>query len=83
MQSTVQKVRGEARMNKYPHPEGLLGETMEKGGEEIGEESVFGMFPNCQLSVTVQRSIFNTSENLNSWIEIPSDKVQGLKLWPT
>ena len=42
MQSTVQKVRGEARVSKYPQTEGVLGETMYKGGQEIGEDSLFG-----------------------------------------
>ena len=42
MQSTVHKVRGEAKVSRYPQPEGLLGETMMKGGEDLGEESLFG-----------------------------------------
>lgn len=42
MQSTVHKVRGEAKVSRYPQPEGLLGETMQKGGEELGDESLFG-----------------------------------------
>lgn len=42
MQSTVHKVRGEAKVSRYPQPEGLLGETMQKGGQELGDESLFG-----------------------------------------
>lgn len=42
MQSTVHKVRGEAKVSKYPQPEGLLGETMQKGGYDLGDESLFG-----------------------------------------
>lgn len=42
MQSTVHKVRGEAKVSRYPQPEGLLGETMQKGGQDLGEESLFG-----------------------------------------
>lgn len=42
MQSTVHKVRGEAKVSRYPQPEGLLGETMQKGGRELGDESLFG-----------------------------------------
>ena len=42
MQSTVHKVRGEARVSKYPQPEGLLGETMQKGAQDLGDDSLFG-----------------------------------------
>ncbi|KAJ7365962.1 Endophilin-A2 [Desmophyllum pertusum] len=42
LQSTVHKARGEAKVSRYPHPEGLLGETMQKGGQDLGEESLFG-----------------------------------------
>lgn len=42
MQGAVQKVRGEAAAHKYPQPEGTLGETMVKSGQELGEDSLFG-----------------------------------------
>jgi endophilin-A len=42
MQGAVQKVRGEASANKYPQPEGILGEIMVKGGQDLGEDSMFG-----------------------------------------
>lgn len=42
MQSTVHKVRGEAKVSRYPQPEGLLGETMHKGGQDLGDDSLFG-----------------------------------------
>jgi len=44
MQSTVHKVRGEAKVSRYPQPEGQLGETMQKGGHDLGDESLFGKF---------------------------------------
>ncbi|XP_068694479.1 endophilin-A2-like [Montipora capricornis] len=42
MQSTVHKVRGEAKVSRYPQPEGTLGETMQKGGQDLGDDSLFG-----------------------------------------
>ena len=57
MQSTVHKVRGEAKVSRYPQPEGLLGETMQKGGQDLGEESLFGKLTStcdCDLHVNKQ-----------------------------
>ncbi|EDO31161.1 predicted protein [Nematostella vectensis] len=42
MQGAVHKVRGEARSTRYPQPEGNLGETMVKGGQDLGDTSLFG-----------------------------------------
>ncbi|XP_031560758.1 endophilin-A3-like [Actinia tenebrosa] len=42
MQGAVQKVRGEAAAFKYPQPEGSLGETMVKSGQDLGDDSSFG-----------------------------------------
>ncbi len=36
------KMRGQARTNPYPQPEGVLGESMVKHGKELGDESNFG-----------------------------------------
>ena len=54
MQSTVHKVRGEAKVSRYPQPEGLLGETMMKGGEDLGEESLFGKIVHVQHSHAIK-----------------------------
>ena len=52
MQSTVHKVRGEAKVSRYPQPEGTLGETMQKGGQDLGDDSLFGK---QIITSTVQR----------------------------
>lgn len=36
------KMRGQAKTNPYPQPEGVLGESMIKHGKELGDESNFG-----------------------------------------
>ena len=36
------KMRGQAKSNPYPQPEGTLGETMLKHGKDLGDESHFG-----------------------------------------
>ena len=38
---------GEASAFKYPQPEGTLGETMVKGGQDLGEDSLFGKHIRC------------------------------------
>lgn len=40
--NTVQKIRGQAKSTLYPQPEGTLGETMQRHGKDLGEESLFG-----------------------------------------
>lgn len=58
MQSTVHKVRGEAKVSRYPQPEGQLGETMHKGGQDLGDESLFGKPVVTEIkkpSITVSR----------------------------
>ena len=40
--NTVQKIRGHAKSNLYPQPEGTLGDTMQKHGKDLGEDSLFG-----------------------------------------
>lgn len=40
--NTVQKIRGQAKSNLYPQPEGTLGDTMQKHGKDLGEDSLFG-----------------------------------------
>ena len=42
--NTVQKFRGQAKSTLYPQPEGTLGETMQRHGKDLGEESLFGQF---------------------------------------
>lgn len=49
MQTTVHKVRGEAKVSRYPQPEGLLGETMQKGGTDLGDDSLFGKMSNIYM----------------------------------
>lgn len=39
---SFQKIRGQAKSNLYPQPEGTLGEHMQKHGADLGEESLFG-----------------------------------------
>lgn len=39
---SIQKIRGQAKSNLYPQPEGTLGENMQKHGTDLGEESLFG-----------------------------------------
>lgn len=58
MQSTVHKVRGEAKVSRYPQPEGQLGETMQKGGHDLGEESLFG------------QALYDTGEAFSNLAEI-------------
>ena len=40
--NNLSKMRGQAKNNQYPQPEGTLGETMLKYGKELGDESNFG-----------------------------------------
>ena len=40
--NSISKIRGTAKHNLYPQPEGQLGECMVKYGKEMGEESNFG-----------------------------------------
>lgn len=42
MQSAVAKARGHQAQTRYPQPEGTLGETMIKGQQDLGDESLFG-----------------------------------------
>ena len=42
--NTVQKIRGHAKSNLYPQPEGTLGDTMQKHGKDLGEDSLFGTY---------------------------------------
>lgn len=42
MLNTMSKIRGQVKNPGYPQPEGLLGESMNKFGRELGEESNFG-----------------------------------------
>ena len=38
----AQKIRGQAKNNLYPQPEGTLGEHMHKHGTDLGSDSPFG-----------------------------------------
>ncbi|XP_007899320.1 SH3-domain GRB2-like 1b isoform X1 [Callorhinchus milii] len=42
MLNTMSKIRGQVKNPGYPQPEGLLGESMNKFGRDLGEESNFG-----------------------------------------
>ncbi|XP_060576915.1 endophilin-A3-like isoform X2 [Ruditapes philippinarum] len=39
---SFQKIRGQAKSTLYPQPEGVLGEHMQKHGQDMGEDSLFG-----------------------------------------
>lgn len=43
MMNTYSKLQGKQRDIKYPQPEGTLGECMQKHGEELGQDSRFGV----------------------------------------
>ena len=40
--NAVSKVRGQQRSQRYPQPEGNLGDVFLKFGKDLGEESYFG-----------------------------------------
>ncbi|XP_036625381.1 endophilin-A3 [Trichosurus vulpecula] len=42
MQNTMSRITGQMGTSGYPHPEGLLGESMLRYGTELGEDSMFG-----------------------------------------
>lgn len=42
MANTVSKIRGQEQASGYPHPEGLLAESMIKYGHDLGGASSFG-----------------------------------------
>ncbi|XP_047224199.1 endophilin-A2-like isoform X2 [Girardinichthys multiradiatus] len=42
MLNTVSKIRGQVNSPGYPQPEGLLGESMNKYGRDLGEDNNFG-----------------------------------------
>lgn len=42
MTNTVSKIRGQEQASGYPHPEGLLGDSMIKYGHDLGVSSSFG-----------------------------------------
>jgi endophilin-A len=41
--NSFSKIRGQVKNTPYPQPEGVLGETMSKYGQELGHDSIFGM----------------------------------------
>jgi len=47
----ISKLSGQAKASTYPQPEGVLGECMTTYGRKLGEDSVFGMFATCTLSL--------------------------------
>lgn len=51
MANTVSKIRGQEQASGYPHPEGLLGDSMIKYGHELGGASSFGETSYLQLFV--------------------------------
>lgn len=42
MANTVSKIRGQEQASGYPHPEGLLGDSMIKYGHDLGGASGLG-----------------------------------------
>lgn len=50
MVNTVSKMRGQEQASGYPHPEGLLGDSMIKYGNDLGAASNFGETFLMQLS---------------------------------
>lgn len=63
MQSTVHKVRGEAKVSRYPQPEGQLGETMQKGGHDLGDESLFGKLTVTEKFISKNKNVSKFSEH--------------------
>jgi hypothetical protein len=47
---SISKLQGKTNNSLYPQPEGLLGECMTKYGKELGEDSLFGWYPNFFLT---------------------------------
>ena len=42
--NTINKLRGQSKVNMYPQPEGTLGEHMIKHGRDLGDDNVFGKY---------------------------------------
>lgn len=53
MANTISKIRGQELASGYPHPEGLLGDSMVKYGNELGGASSFGETLYLQLLIQI------------------------------
>lgn len=68
MVNTVSKMRGQEQASGYPHPEGLLGDSMIKYGNDLGAASNFGETLRVQLSALWKR-VYKPEESrkINVW----------------
>ena len=74
--SAFQRMRGQAKNNLYPQPEGTLGEFMLKHGADLGEASLFG-----KLIEPLYEHILNPEDTVNfyqmkKFNPFPNDKIQ-------
>lgn len=69
MANTVSKIRGQEQASDYPHPEGLLGDSMIKYGNDLGAASNFGETFLVQLSALWKKCVYKLEENgkVNVW----------------
>lgn len=67
MVNTVSKIRGQEQASGYPHPEGLLGDSMIKYGNDLGAASNFGETLRVQLSA-LWKHVFTSQKRVGKWM---------------